>query len=67
MKVTLTVHLDIDGDDADAAVQKLDELLPDANGLVAAGVAGVIMRNLIRCGMVAYPHGWNVASVEVHR
>ena len=68
MKVTLTVTMEIDGDDAPAAAQKLDELLPDANGLIAAGMAAVVVRNLARCGMAAsYPNGWRVKGVEVHQ
>jgi hypothetical protein len=70
VKVVLTITMEIDGDDANAVVQKIDHLLPDTNGLIAAGMAAALVRNLTRCGMAAgYPRGWNIAasSVEVRR
>lgn len=66
MTITLTVTVDIDGPDADAAAQKIGELLPDRNGLVAGGIAAVIVRRLCACGLAGgYPAGWHVANVEV--
>lgn len=68
MTVVLTVSIELCGDQAPAAAAKVAELLPDRNGLVAAGIAAVVVRNLARCGMAAgYPHGWRIEGVEVHQ
>ena len=64
--MTLTVTVEIGGDQAPAAAAKIAELLPDHNGLVASGVAGVLVRRLCRCGLVAgWPQGWHIDSLEV--
>ena len=42
MIVVLTATLEIGGDQAPAAAAKIAELLPDHNGLVASGFAGVV-------------------------
>ena len=66
MTVVLTVVLELGGDQAQDAAAKVAELLPDRNGLVAAGFAGVVVRNLSRCGLAAgFPDGWFVEGVEV--
>ena len=66
MTLVLTVTLELGGDQAPAAAAKVAELLPDRNGLVAAGVAAVVVRNLVACGMApGYPDGWRVEGVEV--
>ena len=66
MRTTLTITVDIDGDNPDAAARKIGELLPDVNGLFAAGVAAVIVRRLCQTGLAGgYPNGWRIGSVEV--
>lgn len=64
--ITLTVTIEIGGDQAQDAAAKIAELLPDRNGLVASGIAGVLVRRLCACGLVAgYPQGWHIDSLEV--
>ena len=66
MTLVLTVTLELGGVQAQDAAAKVAELLPQRNGLLAAGVAGVVVRNLVYCGMAAgYPNGWRVEGVEV--
>ena len=66
MTITLTVTVDLAGDNPSDAAQKVAELLPDRNGLIAGGIAAVIVRRLCACGLAGgYPAGWNVANVEV--
>lgn len=64
--VVLTVTVEIGGDQAPDAAAKIAELLPDRNGLVASGMAGVLVRRLCSCGLVAgWPQGWHIDSLEV--
>ena len=63
--ITLAVALEIGGNNAAAAIAKIDELLPDRNGLVAAGIAGVIVRRLCACGLTSHPDGWHIDNAEV--
>ena len=64
--ITLTVTLEIGGNNAAAAIAKIDELLPDRNGLVAAGIAGVVVRRLCRCGLIgSHPDGWHIDNADV--
>ena len=64
--ITLTVTVEIGGDHAQDAAAKIAELLPDRNGLFAAGIAGVVVRRLCACGLVAgFPAGWHIDSLEV--
>ena len=66
MTITLTVEVTIDGPSADDAARKIDELLPDHNGLIAGGIAAVIVRRLCACGLAGgFPDGWRVADVGV--
>jgi hypothetical protein len=66
--IHLIVTVEIDGDRADDAARKVDELLPDRNGLVAGGIAAVIVRRLCACGLAGgYPAGWQIANVEVRQ
>ena len=66
MTIVLTVVLELGGDQAQDAAAKVAELLPDHNGLVASGFAGVIVRRLVACGLAAgFPDGWRVDNVEV--
>ena len=66
MTLVLTVTLELGGDQAPAAAAKVAELLPDHNGLVASGFAGVVVRRLVACGLAAgFPRGWRIDNVEV--
>lgn len=66
MTIVLTVTVEIGGDQAQDASAKITELLPERNGLVASGMAGVLVRRLCRCGLVArWPQGWHIDSLEV--
>ena len=66
MTVVLTVVLELGGDQAQDAAAKVAELLPDRNGLIAAGFAAALVRNLVSCGLAAgFPDGWFVEGVEV--
>ena len=66
MTLVLTVTLELGGDQAPAAAAKVTELLPDHNGLVASGFAGVVVRRLVACGLASgFPRGWRFEGVEV--
>ncbi|MBP8291827.1 MAG: hypothetical protein KAX65_03570 [Caldilineaceae bacterium] len=64
--ITLTVTVDLGGDQAQDAAAKIADLLPDRNGLLASGIAGIVLRRLCATGMVAgYPAGWRIEAAEV--
>lgn len=66
MTIVLTVTVELAGDQAQDAAAKITELLPDRNGVFASGIAGVVVRRLCACGLVAgYPAGWHIDSLEV--
>ena len=64
--ITLTVTVEIGGDQAQDAAAKIADLLPDRNGLLASGMAGIVLRRLCTTGMVAgWPNGWRIEAAEV--
>jgi hypothetical protein len=64
--ITLTVTVEICGDQAQDAADKLTSMLPDRNGLIASGMAGIVLRRLCATGMVGgWPNGWRIEAAEV--